>query len=201
MPAIFHRIAKYFIEGLLIIMPFGLTAFVLVYGFYKLQSTIHSIIIHIPLLSKSVEIPGLSLLISCIAVCFLGYLASNFVVHTILSLLEWLIMRIPIANIIYSYIKESTSAFVDKFEKPVLVTVNKALRIQRLGFITQESMTTLELEDKVVVYIPHSYSFSGELHIVPQSQVTTLNISSTEVLRFILSGGLSEIKQPLTLQE
>ena len=199
MRPLFNRLARYFVEGLLIIMPFGLTVFLIAYGFVKLQQLVHFIIGHVPLLSRTVHVPGLSLLISCAAVCFLGYLASNFIVRTVLSLLEWIVLRIPIANILYAYIKDSASAFVDKFNRPVLITINKSLALQKLGFITQQELPYLQEKEKVAVYVPHCYGFSGELNIVPTAHVKPLNLSSAEVLRFILSGGLSEIKQPLTV--
>jgi uncharacterized membrane protein len=47
--------------------------------------------------------------------------------------------------------------------------------------------------DKVAVYFPHSYNFSGEMFIVPKEQVRAVNLNPGEVMKFIVSGGVSEL--------
>jgi uncharacterized membrane protein len=52
----------------------------------------------------------------------------------------------------------------------------------------------LGLEKHVVVYVPHSYAVSGIVYIVPMEKVRILpNISSTEAMKFALSGGVAEL--------
>ncbi len=43
--------------------------------------------------------------------------------------------------------------------------------------------------DLVAVYCPHSYNFSGELFLVPKENVTFLELPSSEVMKFVVSGG------------
>jgi uncharacterized membrane protein len=43
------------------------------------------------------------------------------------------------------------------------------------------------------VYIPHSYNISGNLYVVSASEVTPLNVSSSEALKFMVSGGISDM--------
>ena len=46
-------------------------------------------------------------------------------------------------------------------------------------------------ESQVAVYLPHSYAFSGNLFIVDKENITPLNASSAEVMKFIVSGGVA----------
>jgi uncharacterized membrane protein len=90
------------------------------------------------------------------------------------------------------------SAFVGskkRFNKPVLVTINKENNIQQLGFITKEDLSDLSLKkDHVAVYVPLSYSFSGNLLIVPSDHITVVDHSSAEVMKFIVSGGVTDME-------
>ena len=196
-----RKIIHFFLEGLLIIVPFGVTVFLVVWTLNwtkeKIQVFFNFIINYLPYFSTINSIPYLNVFVVFAFIAFLGYIASNFLVKSILGILEELIMGIPIMNIIYSYIKDSTTAFIEKFDKPVLVTINKALDIKKIGFITQETLESLPLQEgKVAVYIPHSYSFSGELMLIDKKHLAYLGISTTDALRLILSGGLSNLEVP-----
>ena len=48
---------------------------------------------------------------------------------------------------------------------------------------------------KVAVYLPHSYNFSGNLFIVPANQVTPIDASASDVMKFIVSGGVTKLKK------
>ena len=63
--------------------------------------------------------------------------------------------------------------------------------LEKIGFITEENLKSLEEIDKVAVYFPFSYTFSGELFIVPKTNIKKLNLPSSEVMRFIVSAGLT----------
>ena len=83
-----------------------------------------------------------------------------------------------------------------KFNKPVLVTINKENNIQQLGFITHENLIELNLpKDAVAVYVPLSYSLSGNLLIVPSDNITPVDASSAEIMKFVVSGGVTDIDE------
>jgi uncharacterized membrane protein len=102
--------------------------------------------------------------------------------------------RIPLVKLIYSSVKDLLAAFVGdkrKFDKPVLVTINKENNLHRIGFITQEDLSELGLKDMVVVYFPQSYAVAGDHFVIPSSSVKPLNISGPVAMKFIVSGGIS----------
>ena len=82
-----------------------------------------------------------------------------------------------------------------KFNIPVLVLVNPVTQLEKLGFLTEQDLGMLELKDKVAVYFPHSYNFSGELFIVPRTQIKVLDLPASEVMKFVVSGGVSGLNK------
>ena len=77
----------------------------------------------------------------------------------------------------------------------VLVTVNQNPVVQRIGFITEHDLTELGLGvDRMAVYLPFSYGFNGQLVIVESSSVTKLDASGTEMMKFVISGGVTDYK-------
>ncbi len=194
------KISKSFIKGLSILLPFGLTIFITFYSIQKINNIIYHIFYFIPILSEIVTIPGVGILLTFLFITILGYAGSTFLISKIILGSENILLNIPIINFVYSYIKESTSAFIDKFNRPVLVLLDKKDSTYKVGFLTQENLHSLTLSsDEVIVYLPHSYSFSGELTIFPRKSVRELNIPGPEAMRLIVTGGLAKIKTPKSL--
>jgi uncharacterized membrane protein len=66
-----------------------------------------------------------------------------------------------------------------------------------MGFMTQSDGTSLGMNEHVVVYVPHSYAVSGIVYIVPANKVKLMpQISSTQAMKFVLSGGVAELNAP-----
>jgi uncharacterized membrane protein len=73
----------------------------------------------------------------------------------------------------------------------VLIQINKENTLHQIGFVTQQDLSALGLEDMISVYIPHSYAFSGMHYLVPKSSIKPLNISGPVAMKYIVSGGVS----------
>ncbi len=133
-------------------------------------------------------------------VTLIGIVGSSILIKPILNSLDKIISQAPLVKIIYTSIKDFMSAFVGKdkkFTEPVLVKVNKDSDLEKMGFVTQRDLTSLGNDaDKVVVYLPHSYNFSGNLLIVPAANFKPLNANSAEVMKFIVSAGVTAIPGP-----
>ncbi|MEM6842030.1 MAG: DUF502 domain-containing protein [Bacteroidota bacterium] len=181
-----RSLPTYFFRGLLFVVPVALTIYILLVSIQWLDSLI------------PIAIPGLGLLTILASITLIGYLASTLLAAPIFRLLEELLTRLPLVNIIYSSLKDLISAFVGdkkKFDRPVLVALSEDLTIRKPGFITQDNLEKLGLIDQVAVYLPHSYNFSGNLFIVPSQYVTPIEASSTEIMKFIISGGVSGLEE------
>ena len=82
------------------------------------------------------------------------------------------------------------------FKKAVFVKLFDNSTIERIGFITNEDLASLNInEGRVLVYITHSYNFSGNLFVVEKKYITPINAPSGEIMKLIVSGGVAEIEK------
>lgn len=148
-----------------------------------------------------IPIAGLGILLIIGILIGVGYLSTSFLMRPIFQFMEESLEKIPIFRILFTSIKEVLEAFVgedNKFSEPVLVQLDKDGIVLKMGFITCADLAHLDLDGYVSVYLPHSYNFSGNNFIVKTNMVKPINVDSTEAMKFIVSGGVSqlEIKKP-----
>ncbi len=145
----------------------------------------------------NVDIPGLGILTVFFLISFLGYLLSRAFIRPIVQYFERLLNKVPLVKILYASLKELTEAFVGdkkRFNKPVLVRMGD-LEVQRIGFLVQTELDELGLKEQVAVYCPHSYNVSGNLYLVPSDAVTPLQANSAEIMRYVVSGGITRLEK------
>lgn len=75
--------------------------------------------------------------------------------------------------------------------KPVKVLVQRDPEQYKFGFVTRHDMKDFKLsEEYISVYFPYSYGVMGNQVAVRKEHVEFLDMSSTEVMKFIVSGGV-----------
>ena len=181
------RIARYFFQGLLFVVPLAVTIYVIYAAFMAIDN-----LLDIRIQGRTVR--GLGFLIVLGGITAIGFLASNFLTKRVLSLVERLFGRLPLVRILYSALKELISSFVgDKkgFDRPVLVNLVPAGNLHAAGFVTNSDLEFLGVTGKVAVYFPQSYNFAGNLLLVPRDQVTALDVDGSAAMAFIVSGGVA----------
>ncbi len=90
-----------------------------------------------------------------------------------------------------------TEAFMGdkkKFSQPVMVKISES-GIHRLGFVTQKDLLFLNIEGYMAVYFPDSYAISGQLVLVPNNHVIKIETNATQMMQFIISGGVKNIQE------
>ncbi len=185
--SIWSMFIRYFGQGLLFVVPVAATFLVLYYMFQELDAIF------------PFEIPGLGIIIIILGVSIIGFIGSKLVTSPIFGAINRIINRTPLIKIIYSSVKDLLSAFVGnkkKFTKPVLVKLVRDSEASQMGFLTQEDLTKLGIGGGMVsVYVPFSYSIMGNLYIVPAINVKALDISPTDAMKFIVSGGVTDVME------
>jgi uncharacterized membrane protein len=145
------------------------------------------------------RLPGVGFILIVLLIVFIGFVASTFLMKSIIKLFELLLKQTRFTRWIYSSLKELFNGFMNekkRFDKPVLVMLNQDTKLHKIGFITQNDLTELGINDLIAVYLPHSYNFSGDLYLVPSSQVRVLDsMSSSDAMKFIVSGGMVELDE------
>jgi len=196
-----NKIIRYFLQGLLLISPIAIT----IYAIYVSFEFVDGLLIQYLTDMIGFKIPGLGLIIILAFITLIGIIGSSVILMPLLKSLDKIISQAPLVKIIYTSIKDFMSAFVGKdkkFTEPVLVKFDKNIDLERLGFITQHDLTGLGIEaNKVAVYLPHSYTFSGNLVIVPVENIKPLNANSTEVMKFVVTAGVTAIQAPKSSPE
>ncbi|MCF6289379.1 MAG: DUF502 domain-containing protein [Desulfobacterales bacterium] len=185
------RLSRYFLEGLLVLVPLVVTIYVITVIFLKIDHLFNF------------TTPGLGVAATLLLITLVGFVASNFLTRKLVRLIETLFTRLPLIKMIYSSIKDLVNAFVgDKksFNRPVLVSLSADNGIQAVGFITRDNLEHIGISGRMAVYFPQSYNFAGNLVVVPNERVFPLDADPGDVMSFVVSGGISEAGNKRTIK-
>jgi uncharacterized membrane protein len=197
MKRLFRALFNYFVKGLLIVVPLGAAFFLMFWVVSRIDTGLNlSTEILVDSQGKPLYIPGLGILTVVVIILIAGILVTNVITDPIKKwFMRWL-NRVPLFKFLYSSIKDLTEAFVGeekKFNEPVLVEVNE-FGLKKIGFLVQKDMKALDLPGEVAVYFPMSYSFAGQVVIISSSKITPINRSAADVMKFVISGGVSGLE-------
>jgi len=178
---------KYFLQGLLYVVPITVTLYVIYEAFIIVDGLI------------PIDIPGLGLLLVIIFVTVMGVIGRHLITDRIRSTFEGTLKRAPLVNVIYTAVKDLLNAFVgDKksFTKPVSVRLFENSEVRRLGFVTNDNFKDLvPTNDLITVYLPHSYNISGNVFLVPARYIEPLNVNPSDLMKYTVSGGVTEVER------
>lgn len=194
---IFQRILYYLIKGILVVVPVAGAIFLIIWIVASLDTALN-ISQHFleDEYGHPIYVPGIGILTVVLLLILVGLIFTTLVTEPIKNWLSRTINKIPLFNTLYSSIKDFTEAFVGdakKFNEPVLVKVND-LGLKKIGFLTQKDLGSIGLDGEVIVYFPYSYSFAGQIVVVESKHVTKLNMSATDAMKLVVSGGVSGIE-------
>ena len=193
--SIFARIRNYFIAGVVVLIPIGITVYL----------TIFLVSISSKILPKEINpnhylpynIPGLEIIISIILITLIGWLSLSFIGKKLLNLFNNILKRIPILRTIYSALGQMTETFTktDKGKKNVVLVEYPRKGSWAVGFATRENSG--EISDKtkrnlINVFVPTTPNpTSGFLLMFPKEEVIYLDLTFEEASKFIVSAGTS----------
>lgn len=181
------KILRYFIQGLIILAPIAVTAYVLYWLFEKVDN----------ILRPYVNIPGLGFIIIIAFILFVGWISSYILVGGVVSLFDNLMGKAPVIKFIYSSTKDFFEAFggnKKKFNKAILASTF-ADDVWVMGFITDEELGKLEMgAEYVSIYIPQAYHWAGQLFILPRNKVRRIEqITPGEAMKYAVTGGVVDL--------
>jgi uncharacterized membrane protein len=177
-----RRLLGYFLRGLVLLAPLAVTVWVCWLIFTNVDGWL------------GLPVPGAGFVATLVLITTVGFLGSNLLTRSAVNLLEELMSRLPFVRLLYGSTKDLLNAFVGekrRFDKPVSVALQPDGSVRLVGFVTQESLPQLGMPGYVAVYCPHSYAFSGQLHVVLATRVQALDVASADAMAFVVSGGVS----------
>ena len=191
----FARIRNYFIAGIVVLIPIGITIYL----------TLFLISILSKILPKELnpnhylphDIPGVEIVIAIILITFIGFLSLSFIGKKMLDIFDNILQRIPILRTIYSAIVQMTSTFTktDKQRKNVVLVEYPRKGSWAVGFATKENSGEITNKTKrklINVFVPTTPNpTSGFLLMFPKEEVIYLDLTFEEASKFIVSAGTS----------
>jgi uncharacterized membrane protein len=180
------RLLAYFIRGLVVVTPIAITAYVLWFMLHTIDGWL------------GIETPGVGLVVTLSITTLIGFLASTVISRSVVRAVDQLFSKVPFVRLLYSASRDLLNAFVGdkkRFDRPVLVAINGPIKV--MGFVTQDTLTNLSAGAHVAVYLPQSYNWAGQLVIVPSDLLTVIDAAASDVLAFVVSGGVTTIPAPV----
>ena len=176
-----------FLQGLLILSPIAVTAYII----YIVFNSVDSLVPWVP--------RGLGFVVIIAVVTFIGYMGTRFFLGRMLfDSFDYLLQHIPGIKYIYSSIKDVMGSFVGdkkRFNKPVWVCTNHNPEVWRIGFMTQKDLSYLGMVNKIAVYLPHAYAVSGYVIVVEPGNVKPINkMNAAEAMKFAVRGGITSME-------
>lgn len=205
-----HRISHIrntFIAGLLTLVPISVTLFLVVWFFDLLTGRIPMFLDLLPhsrlkevvdnrIISFFLRVISLGLLLFCI--WLMGLIARNVAGRRLIQSIERLLLKLPMVRTIYSTVQQIGQAVFNgtntgMFRKVVLIEYPRK-NVYAIGFVTATEYTECSFRagcDLVAVFLPTTPNpTSGFLLFVPAEDVLALEMSVTDAMRLIISGGV-----------
>lgn len=189
---------RYFITGLLVLVPLVITIWVLASLIGLLdQSLLLLPISWRPLAQTGYDIPGIGALLTLLTVFVTGLIATNFFGKRLIHFWERLLARVPVVKSIYYSVKQvSDTLFSDSgqaFRKALLVQYPRE-GSWTVAFLTGQpggDVANHLQGDYVSVYVPTTPNpTSGFFLMMPRQDVIELDMSVDEALKYIISMGV-----------
>ncbi|HPL62893.1 MAG: DUF502 domain-containing protein [Syntrophales bacterium] len=199
------QLKKIFLTGLAVVVPVGVTIYVLIF-LIGLMDNILAIIpsgIH-PDRLLSFHIPGLGFIFTMILIFMAGLVTQSYLGGKVVSWGQDVFNRIPVIRNIYQPTKQIVdSLFSGKgrnFRRVVLVEF-PSKGLYTIGFVTGLARGEVQektSEDCINVFVPTTPNpTSGYYLMIPEKSVVDLDMSVEEAFRLIISIGLVEPSEAL----
>ena len=191
--SIFARIRNYFIVGVVVLIPIGITIYL----------TIFLVSISSKILPKEInpnhylpyDIPGVEIATAIILITIIGWLSLSFLGKKLLNVFNNILKRIPILRTIYPAIVQMTETFTktDKEKKNVVLVEYPRKGTWAVGFATKENSGDISNKTNrklINVFVPTTPNpTSGFLLMFPKEDVIYLDLTFEEASKFIISAG------------
>ena len=188
-------ISKIFFKGLIAIIPLILTLYLLFWFAGTAELVLGNIFKFF--FPDSWYIKGLGFVLGLAVAYFFGRFLETRTFRRLFNSFEELVLRIPVVKSVYTTIRDFSSLFSSKnkgkFKQVVLVNVPPG-NGQQIGFITvsdfEEVLHTFIADDQIAVFLPFSYQMGGNTVIMSRENVTEIDMSVEDALRFIATAGV-----------
>ncbi len=187
-------VRRYFINGLLILLPGVITIYVLVFGLVTVDSIFGNVIKRL----LGYHVPGAGSILTILLIFATGVFTTNVIGRRIFAWAESLLLGIPIFKNIYQGVEQIVKAFAsstdaERFQRVVLVEYPRP-GLYALAFVTNEGIPEFDAKIKThstTVFVPTTPNpTSGVCLVVPTEDCIPLDMSIEEAFKTIISAGI-----------
>ena len=186
---------KYFITGLLVIIPVWATYYVL----SAMLGIIDGMLGDLPRYVLGHKFPGLGIITLIVFVTIVGMLSANYLGTRFVRYGDQLMQKVPLVRGVYTTVKQIMETFSIKHNFHGVGLVEYPRKgCYSVGFITGEVQgTNLGLSGRfITVFVPTTPNpTAGFLLILPEAEVTQLDMTVEQGMKFIISLGLVPMKE------
>lgn len=181
-----------FIAGLFVVIPIGITLFILKFLFDITDGILGSYLDNLfgLIFHHQLHVPGLGIITGVMLIYLAGFLATNVLGNQLLKLGDELLSRIPLVKSIYSSSKQLTKVFREgktSYRRAVFVEWPRP-GVRAIGFVTAE--VERAGERLMVVYVPTMPNpTSGFALFFRENEVFESGMTVEEAVKFVVSGG------------
>jgi uncharacterized membrane protein len=186
-----NKFKRFLITGLVVLVPFFFTAYVVVWSFTVLDGWIARFGVHIPGVGIAALL-GLTLLT--------GLVVRNYLGRRLHFTAEWCINHLPVVSTVYATAKEvcQTLFAQDKtaFERAVVIEFPQKGQYT-IGFVTGDAPESVRKAINVtttpvkLVYVMQAFSpMAGFVLSVPEIALRDLDMSVEDAMKLVLTGGM-----------
>jgi uncharacterized membrane protein len=191
---------RYFVAGLLVWIPLGITLWVL----KLLVDVMDQSLLLLPVSLRSdalfgFHVPGLGIILTVAIVLATGALAANFVGQKMLDFGHDILTRIPIVRSIYGGVKQISDTLFSPegkaFRRAVLVRYPHpgAWTVALVTGAPEHEVAEILGREQVAVFVPTTPNITaGFFLIVPRSETIELDMTVDAALKYIISMGVAE---------
>ncbi len=206
--SVFGALRASFLTGLVVVLPVGLTIYVvwgvvgwidawilpLIPAFWQPEAVMKRIF------GPEADFPvrGVGVLVFLVFTALIGWIARGLIGRTIVRRAENVVDRVPLVRSVYSGLKQITETFFAKSEKTFERTC--LVEFPRPGCWTVGLVSSVPKgeiagklpggEDMVAVFLGLTPMTSGFLVFVPAREVVFLDLKADEAVKLIVSAGL-----------
>lgn len=189
---------NYLITGLLVMLPLVVTVWVLLALFRAVDGSLGAVLAWVigMFTGEPLRIPGAGFVLTAVVLLGVGMIATNVFGRRLVNFVEGVLLKFPLVRPVYAGVKQIIDAFsVQKgsFREVVLVEYPRP-GMYAVGFVTNDAGGELAArigKPAKTIFVPTVPNpTSGFVLVVPEEQLTPLDMSTEDAFKLLLSGGL-----------
>lgn len=175
------KILSFFVKGLIVSIPLVIIIYFLTntYSFFKkLLPNVHFLLI---------------ILVVFAFFTLLGFIFTNKTFKRLTKVFKKKIKKVAPLYLIYVTLEKLMTSHIERkdiLKKPAIIT-DPGTNERKIGFITNDNLAEIGLEDHVTVFFPSAFGVSGETVLIKKEFITLLDTDGTKVYTMLISGGLT----------